>query len=131
MKVRLTMLKLINIENLVFEPALPVDVREALGSLNFLDHLESILELDSDAIIETVERLYGIELEEVEGDPVFMPSADLIASIKDGVLEELTGRGVIGDAITEKIHELTRVSGDNIDAIYSETGLSRWKVEWD
>lgn len=131
MKVRLTMLKLINIENLVFEPALPVDVREALASLNFLDHLESILELDSDAIIEIVERLYGIELEEVEGDPVFMPSADLIASIKDGVLEELTGRGVIGDAITEKIHELTRVSGDNIDAIYSETGLSRWKVEWD
>ena len=131
MKVRLTMLKLINIENLVFEPALPVHVREALGSLNFLDHLESILELDSDAIIEIVERLYGIELEEVEGDPVFMPSADLIASIKDGVLEELTGRGVIGDAITEKIHELTRVSGDNVDAIYSETGLSRWKVEWD
>lgn len=125
------MLKLINIKNLVFEPALTVDVREALGSLNFLDHLESILELDSDAIIEIVERLYGIELEEVEGDPVFMPSADLITSIKDGVLEELTGRGVIGDAITEKIHELTRVSGDNIDAIYSETGLSRWKVEWD
>lgn len=125
------MLKLINIEDLAFEPALPADVLEALGSLNFLDHLEGILDLDSDAIIEIVERLYGIELEEVEGDPVFLPSADLIASIKDGVLEELTGRGVIGDAITEKIHELTRVSGDNIDAIYSETGLSRWKVEWD
>lgn len=125
------MLKLINIENLAFEPALPVDVREALGSLNFLDHLESILELDSDAIIEIVERLYGYELEDVEGDPVFMPSADLITSIKDGVLEELTGRGVIGDAITEKIHELTRVSGYNIDAIHSETDLSRWKVEWD
>ncbi len=127
----MTMLKLINIDNLMFEPALPVDVREALGSLNFLDHLESILELDSDAIIEIVERLYGIELEGVDGDPIFMPSADLIASIKDGVLEELTGRGVVGDAITEKIHELTRVSGDNIDVIYSETGLSLWKVEWD
>ena len=125
------MLKLINIENLVFEPALPVDVQEALGSLNFLDHLESILKLDSDAIIEIVERLYGIEQEEVEGDSVFMPIADLIASIKDGVLEELTGRGVIGDIITKKIHELTRASGDNIDVIYSETGLSLWRVEWD
>lgn len=125
------MLKLVNIEDLAFEPALPADVLEALGSLNFLDHLEGILDLDSDAMIEIVERLYGIELEKIEGDPVFLPSADLIASIKDGALEALTAGGVIGDAITEKIHELTRVSGDNIDTIYSTTGLSRWRVEWD
>jgi hypothetical protein len=60
-----------------------------------------------------------------------MPSTELIASIKDEVLEELAARGVIGDAISEKIHDPTRVSGENIDVIYRESGLSCWKVEWD
>jgi hypothetical protein len=125
------MLKLVNINDLAFDPELPDDVREALGRLDFLDHLDGILDLDSDAIIEIVENLYGIEPLAVEGDPVFMPSAELVASIKDQVLEELTTRGVIGDAISEKIRDLTRVSGDNIDVIYGDSGLSRWKVEWD
>ena len=125
------MLQLVNIEDLTFEPELPDEVREALRSLDFLDNLEGILNLDSDAIIEVVENLYGIELVAVKGDPVFMPSAELIASIKDQVLEELAARGIIGDAISEKIHDLTRVSGENIDVIYSDSGLSRWKIEWD
>lgn len=125
------MLKLVNIDDLAFDPELPDDVREALGRLDFLDHLDGILDLDSDAIIEIVENLYGIELLAVEGDPVFMPSSELLASIKDEVLEELTARGVVGDAISEKIRDVTRVSGDNVDIIYGETGLSRWKIEWD
>jgi len=125
------MLKLVNIDDLAFTPELPDDVCEALESLDFLDHLDGILDLDCDALIEIVENLYGIELEAVKGDPVFMPSTELIASIKDEVLEDLAARGVIGDAISEKIHDLTRVSGDNIDVIYGASGLSRWKVEWD
>jgi hypothetical protein len=62
------MLKLVNIEDLTFAPELPGDVREALGSLDFLDHLEGILDLDCDAIIEIVENLYGIELEAIRGN---------------------------------------------------------------
>jgi hypothetical protein len=125
------MLKLVNIDDLTFEPELPASVRDGLENLNYIDHLQGIFDLDADALIEIADKLYDFELDSVEGEPVFMPSDDLISTIKDEVTDALISKGLIGGIISEKIRELTRVSEDNADAIYDETSLSRWRVEWD
>jgi len=127
------MATIINVEDLTFAPELAEEQKDLLSELDFSDYKETWLtnRLDKDAVINVLFEHFGIDLDEITGDPVFWPTQDEISLIEDAARKRLTEKGTIGDGICDAIYEVTGIDDCNKDSVYSDTGLSSWHLSFE
>jgi hypothetical protein len=125
------MATLVNVADLEFVPDLTEEQKDRLSEIDFSDYKGTWhVFLDDDALCSVLEKPFGIEIEDIIGDPIFWPTRDEISLIQDEASRILTEDGSIGDGICAAIEEVTGITDCNKDTVYSDTGLSSWSLSF-
>jgi hypothetical protein len=125
------MASLVNVDELQFKPDLSAEQKERLSEFNYdSEHFDYFCPLSKETLIDVIDKLFGLEIHEIEGEPEFCICENELLEIQEEARKILTESGVIGDAINEAIRNIAGIDGANLDKVYTETNLSRWYLSF-